>query len=222
MDWQAVIDRQREALLRLVAVMFAAVGLDGDAPVSTVPRFVCLNVLGILRPAEAALRRLIVIKARGMIAPLVRPRSAPIKGIPRGKGRAVPAFPLFDPRKRFKMNGQRRYARGPGPRISSFDDHSWTAFEDRTVSPDDQVDAEPLVRRLQSVKSALDDIERQARRLVRAEVRRAARTKKRVVLRPMRPGRPPGHREKGQREVDQVLADCHTLALRALAVPDTS
>ncbi len=230
MNWQVAIERNRAVLLRLAAVMFAAIDLKGGTPVSTVPRFIRLHVLGLLRPSEAALRRLIVIKARGLVAPLLRARPHLGKTIPRGKGKTVPAFPLFDPRKKLNLNGQRRrYARGSGPRISSFDEHRRSAFEDKIVSPDDPVDAAALTRRLLSLKAALDDVGRQARRLVRVEAARKARADlassggvKRSALRPMRPGRPPGHQGKGRREIDEILAECHTLALHALAAPDTS
>jgi len=44
-------------------------------------------------------------------------------------------------------------------------------------------------------------------------------------LRPLRPGLPPGFRKRQKHEVDEVLAECHRLAIRAqreLRPPDTS
>jgi len=43
--------------------------------------------------------------------------------------------------------------------------------------------------------------------------------------RPMRPGLPPGYRQRQKHEVDEVLAECHRLALMAqqeFKFPDTS
>jgi hypothetical protein len=37
----------------------------------------------------------------------------------------------------------------------------------------------------------------------------------------MRPGRPPGHRQKPSHEVDEVLKECHWLAWEAMRL-DTS
>lgn len=64
---------------------------------------------------------------------------------------------------------------------------------------------------------------RQARRLVRWQVRREAMQKQGgpVFTSPMRPGRPPGYRKKPSHEVDEVLKECHWLA-RDAEQPDTS
>jgi hypothetical protein len=73
---------------------------------------------------------------------------------------------------------------------------------------------------LQAVKLALDDLPRQARRLVRLRARREKVPALRLKS-PLRPGRPPGHRRRPVRDVDRVLAECHGLAWDAMAL-DTS
>ena len=86
--------------------------------------------------------------------------------------------------------------------------------------PDDGlIDARRLSMRLQALKAALDDLPRQARRLVRLRARREKVEHMRYP--PMRPGRPPGHRSRRIHEIDHVLAECHALAWDAIK-PDTS
>jgi hypothetical protein len=93
MDWNAAIERHREALKRVLAMLTAMAGLanglsvaangqagssqaaDGPAdcrlPVAdcrpTLPRHLHRAVLRLLRPAEAAARRLVVVAARGLV-----------------------------------------------------------------------------------------------------------------------------------------------------------
>jgi hypothetical protein len=72
------------------------------------------------------------------------------------------------------------------------------------------------------LKLALDDIPRQAKRLVRWQARRSRPDiypPKFSV--PLRPGRPPGYRAKRSHDIDDILNECHDLALIAQK-PDTS
>jgi hypothetical protein len=131
------------------------------------------------------------------------------------------SFRLFDRRKRF---GSRRRRSGPPvlPRIHVFgsDSRLWAPLPASAPPPDDgQINARRLILRLDALKRALDDLPRQARRLVRL---RAKREKAPGVLytSPMRPGRPPGHRRIEVHPVDRVLAECHYLAYEAVK-PDT-
>ena len=99
-DWQLVIGRNREALLRIVALLFDLVGLDEDTPaVATLPRVTRNRVLRLLRPAESALRRLIVIAAREVkvvlppLSPLVGEMS-PLAAAEGGTAMSAPGTPL--------------------------------------------------------------------------------------------------------------------------------
>lgn len=76
MDWDLAIKRNSEALAVIIAALFAMLG---DATVSRLPRPVYYAVLRILRPAESALRRLIVIAARGLVV-----KVAPSRPMPKG------------------------------------------------------------------------------------------------------------------------------------------
>ena len=259
MDWAGVIDRNREDLLRIIAALFAMAGLVEGMTVATLPRHVYGAVLKVLRPAESAVRRLIIIAARDLSVPppAIRPGPAaparahrpanivvhkvflglagvPAPGPPSCKSAertaaSVPPFPLFDPRKRFDFN-RRRYTRNR-PRIRSLDpDWSLPVYMRRPAPPDrpepapgDAIGAQRLCRRLLSLKRALDDLPGQAMRLARWRARSAVCPKTRPRWpSPMRPGWPPGHRKRSIHYIDDVLRECHSLALHALEPPDTS
>jgi hypothetical protein len=66
MDKDRAIERNREPLLRIVAALFAMIGLTEAGAVERLSRPVYRAVLFVLRPAEAAVRRLIIVAARGM------------------------------------------------------------------------------------------------------------------------------------------------------------
>ena len=69
-DWDLAIERNSEALKGIVAALFAMLGLEGEATVSRIPRSLHSAVLHVLRPAESAMRRLIIIAARGLVVKL--------------------------------------------------------------------------------------------------------------------------------------------------------
>lgn len=226
MDWDLAIKRNGEALNAIVAALFAMLGLVGSVPVGRIPPPLHRAVLRLLRPAESAARRLIVIVARGLVVALApeRPKSA---GPPIGKGGGHPRFPfkLFDPRKSFAELRQPRagYTRNP-PRIHVFPYDSLRLAPGPVAvpppPPDGLVNGQRIARRLQALKFALDDLPRQARRLARWRVRRESAPNPKFRS-PLRPGPPPSHRKRPVHEVDEVLANCHWLAWEALA-PDTS
>ncbi len=217
MDWTLGIDRQREALARMVAALLVMAG-DGGV----LPRHVRTGIWRVLRPAEAAFRRLVVVvKVVLKIEAAVAVRRGPVPAIPRASGDAVariPAFALFDVRKSFKARSSVK-GRKPVPRIRFFDEVQ--VFEPVVViSPDDAVSAAHLMRRLRALNAALGDVPKQARRLARWEAKRlAVRAETGRYIAPMRPGKPPGHRDRGRHPVDFVLKDCHEMALYALHDP---
>ncbi len=102
LDWDVAIKRNSEALNGIIAALFAMLGLKAR------PRFRGFRnplhraVLRVLRPAESAVRRLIVIAARGLVVKLAPSRPMP-KGqiIGKGGGSRLPSFQLFDTRKYF-------------------------------------------------------------------------------------------------------------------------
>jgi hypothetical protein len=226
MDWARAIERNSEALRGIVESLFAMLGLAGSDMVARLPRPLHSAVLRVLRPAESAVRRLVVIAARGLVVKLAPARPKPAGPI--GKGcRLRSSFQLFDPRKNFAGPRRRAFARNP-PRIHIFGSDPrvaalWAArppAADPAPPPDGLVNAERLTRRLHALKLALDDLPRQARRLARWRVRRENAPSPKFRS-PLRPGHPPGYRGKQIHQVDEVLAECHGLACDAMK-PDSS
>jgi hypothetical protein len=228
MDWAKAIERNSEALNGIVAALFAMLGLTGDATVARLPRSVHSAVLRVLRPAESAMRRLIVIAARSVVVKLAPLRPMPAgKVIGKGGGNSLPTFQIFDPRKRVKGPRARAFNRiiprihffGPDPRVAALFPAPRPVVEP-PPPPDGLVNVARLTRRLQALKLALDDLPRQAKRLARWRQRREAAPSLKF-LSPLRPGHPPGYRRKPIHEVDDVLTECDGLAWEAMK-PDTS
>ena len=223
MDWDLAIKRNSEALKGIVDELFAMLGLVGEATVSRIPQPLHRAVLRVLWPAESAVRRLIVIAARGLVVKLkpAASRPTPAGTIGKGGGSRLPSFQLFDTRKNFAAHQHRRkFTRNP-PRIHFYPyDTLRPPVADPVSPPDGLVGAERLTRRLQALKLALEDLPRQARRLARWRVRREAMPSPKFKS-PLRPGPPPGHRRKPVHLVDEVLIECHWLAWNAMK-PDTS
>jgi hypothetical protein len=80
MDWNGAIERQREELLRIVAALFAMAGLIGLRSVETLPRQIHRRILLVLRPAESAVRRLIVATAGEFRGPPATSLGEELKG----------------------------------------------------------------------------------------------------------------------------------------------
>jgi hypothetical protein len=276
MDWNAAIEKNREALKRVLAMLVAMAGLDGlSSPLAgedgsarrgkaeplaepgegsgsraALPRHLHRAVLSLLRPAEAAARRLIIVAARGLVVPVPPRKPKPTSTILRngiGTGIVMPrgfrsraglshtaprslALPLFDPLPRW--NTRARPAASGFPRIS-IPGLTRPVPVPRAPSPYDPLDATRLALRLGALASALDDLPREARRFARWKARRDRALSAGRIHRvtPLRPGRPPGgrlahydpdaRRRKNIRDVDEILAHAHALARHALS-PDTS
>jgi hypothetical protein len=227
MDWAKHIEINRQALIAIVAALVRVVRLS-------VSREARLQVLRTLRPAEAAVRRLIVIAARGLSLKPSVPRPMP-PGLSkqlrlRRKDRAVrPVFQLADPFMPMVEPAHKPYAK-QGPRISSVSpaDPTITAVfgaqaNTQHSSPADAPDAGlVLMRRLEAIERALGNLPREAKRLMRWKARRAAIAATRPILTsPLRPGRAPYLPKTLTRNVDYVLERCHLLA-RESVLTDTS
>ncbi len=223
-NWDLAIKRNSEALKGIIEALFAMLGLDGEASVGRIPHRLHRAVLRVLRPAESAVRRLIVVAARGLVVKVAPSRPMP-KGqiVSKGGGSRLPAFKLCDKRIFFPelSNPRVKYTKNP-PRIHVF---PYDPLVPRPAvvpapPPDGLINAKRLARRLQALKSALEDLPRQARRMARWRARREAEKAPKFKS-PLRPGQPPGHRRKPIHEVDEVLTQCHWLAWEAMR-PDTS
>jgi hypothetical protein len=223
LDWARAIERNRDALTSIIAALFAMLGMQDGGTLGRIERGLHRSVLRVLRPAESAVRRLIVIAARGLVLKPVVSRPMP-RGriIKRGGTTRLPSFPLFDTRRRFDFNRPRRIPEHRRPRIWVFDDTPPNVQVFRPedfgrslpAPPDNAVDGQRLCRRLEALKLALEDLPRQAKRLVRLKARRETLQKQgcAVFISPMRHGLPPGYRKRRTHEVDEVLIECHGLA----------
>lgn len=213
MDWDRIISRNHDRLLRIVTALFAYAGLDaGGADV--VPRRVWRKIVRLLRPAESAVRRLIILAAQRIdpqALPLLsegadeagetrRPTPRSTRG-PRGE--RVAYFRLTDPPRRFDP----RLWEGLRP------------FPEGGVKPGDaneDVDVRPLCRRILLLKAALDDIDGHAKRLVLWTARQARLPVTARRFSPIRRGRPPGHVKRPTQEIDTILSEVHDFAAYAL------
>ncbi|MDP1702853.1 MAG: hypothetical protein Q8L53_18085 [Aestuariivirga sp.] len=228
MDWDLAIKRNSAALIEIVADLFAMLGLVAlTDTVSRLPWPTYRAVLRVLRPAESAVRRLIVVAARGLAVKPAASRLRPVVPVKPGKGGSprVASFQLFDPQPRI-MPPRRKHRPRSGPRIHMFNADGelvtiWPpprpakpAPPARPASPDGLVNARRLIRRLEALEAALADLPRQAMRLARWRMRQE-RSENPSFRSPLRPGRPPGHRKRDTHEVDELLSECSWLAHEA-------
>ncbi len=246
MDWPLAIERNRKALQLIIAALFALSGGTPNTVVTTLPRHLYRSILQVLRPAESALRRLIIIIAYGLKVnpPLSKPFSARIA--PSSNPNRLPAFCLVDPLKRFSTQyvsvedpwnaqlGQGYEAKSEGHnvtgKITALPRISVPGFYDPAIptsiipSLNDTIDAKYIMRRLLALSRALENLPREARRLARWQARRplVLSQNKPARVSPFRPGRPPGFRLRTRHEVHGVLRECHMLALDRLDTPNST
>ncbi len=207
--WDEMIEANRGRLIGLLAGMFAMLG-SGDR----VTRVVWRQVLARLVPMESALRRLICVAARDLTV-TIGPARAGSKATGERQGSAGRAVFALTDTMRDPDPKRRSVPTAKEPRILSLDE--WVPREGaKEPADDDLLDASALLRRLEALKAALNDLPAQALRLARWMARNE-RTRENGTWRrfyAIRSGRPPGHRQGGKQEVDEVLANCHDLALR--------
>ena len=242
MNWTLAIEHNQAVLLRNVAWLFTWLKLDVGGSVETMPRLTRLMVLFVLRPSESAFRRILFVAVfvRGILIPSMKKRVArsarvaPKAMVETRAARPLP-FKLFDTRKNFDLHPDRpKYVRGPGPWITDlwsddpiYDRSALYAYQERMDQPPaEDVCAKALCLRMNALMAALNDFDGQAVRMAKLLAR--IKTQKTKVgkfpLRVMRPGLPPGTRQRQKHEIDEVLAECHRLALMArdeLQPPDT-
>lgn len=227
LDWAGVIGRNREALAAVVATLFGLLELAEGSVRARLPRRLYRHALRMLRPAEFAVRRLVVIAARGLVVKPSLPRPKPAEQPSRSGVRNSP-FRLFDPKRRIvrivrriavPRGGPGLYVFGYDPRVAAL----WRAARAGTAAgslSDSGVDTTRLCRRLDAMRTALDDIPRQARRLARWRQRQQT-TPQAKFASPLRWGHPLGFRRRPVLEVDRILVECHDYACAAMK-PDTS
>jgi hypothetical protein len=177
-----------------------------------------------------------VVVARGVVV-----KTSVFRAMPVGLSRALrlqrkergmrPVFQLCDPLVPMVEPVHRKYSR-QGPRISSVMPVDptitaiWQAQAATVLAAAPAVavvdESVHLQRRLEAIRLALEDLPRQARRLLRWTARRERIAALRPIqTSPLRPGRAPYLPKTPLRDVDYVLERCHLLA-RDAAYADTS
>jgi hypothetical protein len=230
MDWNMVIERNSERLFTVVATLVAMIRVHGGGMAAFLPRHVYSAALILLRPAESAVRRLIIIAARGLVVKL---KLGAARAFPAGlslhtSADRIPAFCLIDPLKRFAPEDFEwgKTKEQVLPRISVPGLFDPVFPQQATLDTDDMIAASALGRRVQALRFALDHLPQQARRLARWKARRELARRaglKPDRLSPFRPGFAPGYHRSKPQEVDDILSECHHFAREAWDwTPDTS
>ncbi|HTV69976.1 MAG TPA: hypothetical protein VMF90_15700 [Rhizobiaceae bacterium] len=234
MDWNVVVTKNREMLVGILAALVAMAGLSETR--THLPRHIHRAVLRLLRPAESAARRLIIIAARGLVVTLPKPRPPRPKPktsfVKKGSTRSGIVLPrgMTEAQFRALMTGgdvkaptksgfrrlpladplsrfRRRRRYRPAPAVRPFEYY-------------EPLDATRLGFRLQAVGDVLDNLPVYAQRFARWKARRAAGCIRRSS--PLKPGRAPGSLKKPKHEVHDLLADLQHFAWLSLQGHDTS
>ncbi len=233
--WDGALARNAAALAGVVAELLAVLSVYGGMDAVKVSRAVHSRIIRVLRPAESALRRLILIAARDVIASpdgrVLTNTQIRNSTLPRQPASNM-AFQLFDPRKRFGVPRviyttliPRVSFIAPDAPFSPLSARPQMSREPPLIMADSDrlISARRLALRIKALASALDDIPRHAKRLVRVRLKRETQQPPRFFS-PLRPGKPPGHRSIPGHEIDDILAECHKFALGVLSEvqPNTS
>jgi hypothetical protein len=221
--------------MRIIATLYAMIGLTEGGSIARLARPLYRRVLSRLRPAEWAVRRLIVIAAHGLKVEPQATRKTAGKRSATGKIKAKVkrrrAFALCDPLARYGFAFGRR-SRHPtvAPRIRDFNTPTGVVVYlngfppapplPPKPEPDGSVSGKSLCRRLDALKRALEDLPGQARRYARLKAKAVAeRSPQRdTILRRLPPSNPS---RKPRHEVHDILEECDWLA-RSLPKADTS
>jgi hypothetical protein len=210
-NWHRAITTNRQALEQVTEEILGllAVALTGTPELW--PQQVQAMVRRLLRPAESALRRLIIIMAKDVKVKLPPKRPMP-KGLTikrQGEGRIT--FRLYDQRIGYKAAIEKPATKGP--RIHFFHDRGPLVPLAPANKPRRTV--ANLFKRCAALTSALETLPKQAKRMALWRLRRAAKADAKFKS-PLRPGQPPGHQKRPRFEIDLVLTACHGLAHEAL------
>lgn len=246
MDWPLAIRKNRQALQKIIAALIALAGWtspglscrslgESEGRQVSLPRHILAAILVVLRPAESAVRRLILLVARcgksGSVCESRRVADVGLAARLQAWGKLCPSFraptfALFDTLKSFAADEV--WNVDPAARIrfrSGFDTDLDPASGFRALADSQEpIPAAHILHRLAAISRALDNLPRQARRLVRWRARRNAALTgpfKPMRITQFRPGLLPGWRQRPVHEIDHVLRECHRLSMDRMNAPDT-
>ncbi len=217
-DWKLAIEKNKATLAQVVAGLFVLVRCaPGTIPGSNDKLHLSKNMRNhlatVLRKAEAALRRLLVlfVRVHSVAAKSNNTPQAPLpdfSAFTSAHKNYIPRFNLIDPRKPlrlplidetpiglFETSGRSHQANETTPNTAHF------------------------LRRLAALDHALKPLPAQAKRLARTIERRKTAPPGTGCVGPIRPGRPPGHCQRPKDEADHVLRECHGLMVDHIANP---
>ncbi|MCF6329354.1 MAG: hypothetical protein L3J02_06105 [Henriciella sp.] len=208
-------------------------GLAGEA--ACLPRTIRNQAFRILRPAEAMVRRLLVLMAAKLPEqPIFTPKTSPHPELVEGplerlpapakagveeRGQATCRFPMIDPQPLPRwQDAPPPYARF-GPRIWS-PGSDWIPLPDDTPAEPPPVSADSILARIEQLETVLGNRAEYAIRMARFIARRRAATRPQRRF-PLRTGRAPGHcRTASDQLTMSALRDLSTFAWEALRDPD--
>jgi hypothetical protein len=224
------VERDLTALRAIVAALVAIAGVSR----ATLPRHLYRTLIWLLRPAEAAARRLVIVLARDGVlhAKVLRSARWHLLTRARTRNRLPMSIPLIDPLKRF---GRSRPSRLAVPRISMPGVTVPFAIAPKhTPQPHDPINAARLFARLDALQRVLQNPDPLVSRMARWQAGLTAMNEKKAPRRvrtqrvsPLRPGYPPGHFPSSRRRADRhkvhdILEHAQGLAHYALSRHDTS
>ena len=227
MNWKRAIEKNREALVRIVTGLFAVLNwLPGEALPPTLAEKARRALRRSLVPAESAARRLIVLYARTqeIRPPAPRVPNSPLPDFStfnreNKDNKKPPRFRLIDPRRPLVFGVSLEAPREDGnsfrnksagvPRIRFLEEELPLCPLFAGAAPETQGRKQPdpanLLNRLAALDHALNSIPHQAKRMVRLMQRRKHKPPGPGRVGPVRPGHPPGWREKAKTEVQEIL-----------------
>jgi hypothetical protein len=241
-SWERSTAHYKAALIRIIAELFALARIvPGEVPDTasqdiwniSLPRYAYRLALELLKPAESALRRLIIMGAHGKsfvpgnvgdgnFGDTALNSLSESPSLPGSAGHELsavspklPAFNIFDPLPQFTFRS-----------FDSFEDYAlWKAERDANpliippaglrMAP---VNALSLWRRIQAMHHAVENFDQYVTRYVRWRGRRKFEIASQRPLKDRRPatlmcpGRAPGYIRKGKHEIHQLLRDVDNLA----------
>jgi hypothetical protein len=241
MNLTGEVEHNREKFIPIIARLFKLARIvPGERPeldpeagsdflVISLPLYVCAKVMEMLVPAEAALRRLIVMVANGLdFTPPAFRIPAPRKDIAApevGSGAparaaappvpATPAFQMFDPIKTFEDYYRTEITGIARPFPDAF------APARGECEP---VNAISLWRRINALSEAFNDLPGMARRYLTWKARSRHRSKHNLPSRPsraciLRPLYLRGFMHKPKMDVHELLRECNIWAQEILNPP---
>lgn len=219
-DWPQVIATQTRELQTVLALIAGLLFADEDMPWRFITRATHRRAMRLLRPARSALRRLIIIIAHTQLKPLGERPTKPISVETSARLTALDAperlrFTLTDPQPDWNAVQWAHESQAHRP---------FPVLEKPSETDIRDIPTDKLHRQLRQLRSALNNIERHAKRFQRLMMKHHAKEQLRntrprsIRSAPLKVGLPPGDttRPRTRNAAILVLRDCDYFARKAL------